>query len=516
MSSRLILAIPYLPLNITVLEITIAGFVFVTAFLVSQWIYNGFFHPLASVPGPFLYGASELPLRWHQVKGQEPFILARLHNEYGQVVRIAPNDISYTNAEAWNAIYGHHTAPEGIHLMRNLPKEPDLDFYGALGLFSTDGEDHARQRRQLAPAFSDRALRDQESLITCYIDRAISRFGENAQARRPIDLSAWFNYITFDIIGDLVFGHDVFECVGRSRCHPLVSELLSRFEILTFAIAIQSAAPWLASLFKRLMPRRIAERLRAQANSIKSMVDRRLQTATSRPDFTTLILREGRKGEPSLLENGEIYPTSAQILLAGSETVATALSGCIFLLLRNPDTMAKLKQEIRSEFRSEREINFFTLPGKKYLLAVINEAMRIYPPNPNFLRRCVPAGGCTILGRFIPGGSAVGFTAFSAYRDESHFKDATEFIPERWLGTDPRYVNDNLDVVQHFGVGPMNCIGINLANLELRMILARLLWKFDIELIPGGENWFDQKAFVIWFRQPLLVRLVPRDTPESL
>lgn len=84
-------------------------------FMVSNWIYNGFFHPLASLPGPFLYGASGLPLRWHQVIGQEPFILAKLHHKYGYIVRIAPNDISYTNSESWSAIYGRHPSHEGAH-----------------------------------------------------------------------------------------------------------------------------------------------------------------------------------------------------------------------------------------------------------------------------------------------------------------------------------------------------------------------------------------------------------------
>ncbi|KAI1414777.1 putative toxin biosynthesis cytochrome P450 monooxygenase [Hypoxylon sp. FL1857] len=483
--------------GITVLKVLTAWSILMTIVIVSRWIYNICFHPLATFPGPFLHGASELPLRWHQVRGQEPFALARLHRRYGPVVRIAPNDISYTNAEAWPTIFGHH--------------DPDLEFYGALGLFSADGEDHFRQRRQLSPAFSERALREQEPLITHYIDRTMERLSEKAQARIPVDLSSWFNFVTFDIIGDLMFGHDVFECVEKSRYHPLISELLARFEILVFALAIQCVAPWLATVLNFMMPRRIRERQRAQANTIKSMVDERLHTASSRPDFTTLILREGKRGEPSMIENGQIYPTSAQIVLAGSETVATALSGCLALLLRSPDVMGKLKHEIRTNFRSESEINSFTLPNQKYLLAVIHEAMRLYPPTPSFLRRYVPAGGCTIQGRFIPGGTAVGFTSFSAYRDESYFKDANDFVPERWLGTDSRYDNDNHSVVQHFGFGPMNCLGMNLARLELRMILARLLWKFDIELLPSSEDWFNHKAFVIWFRGSLLVKLTPRD-----
>ncbi|KAI1135028.1 putative toxin biosynthesis cytochrome P450 monooxygenase [Hypoxylon sp. FL0543] len=473
-----------------------------TALIIFRCIYNIYFHPLASFPGPLRYGASELALRWHQVRGREPFALMKLHQMYGPVVRIGPNDISYTNAEAWPTIFGRH--------------DPDLDFYGALGLFSADGEHHFRQRRQLAPAFSERALREQEPIITDYIDRSMERLGENAQAGTPVDLSSWFNFVTFDIIGDLTFGHDVFGCVEKSRYHPLISELLARLQMLVVAIAIQSVAPWLAAVLNFLMARRIRERHTAQANTIKSMVRERLRTASSRPDFTNQIIREVKSGEPSMLDNGEIHPTSGQILLAGSETVATALSGCVALLLQSPDVMAKLKYEIRTNFRCESDINSSTLPNQKYLLAVIHEAMRLYPPTPNFLRRYVPAGGCTIQGRFIPGGTAVGFTSFPAYRDESYFRDANEFIPERWLGTDPRYESDNQSVVQHFGFGPMNCLGVNLARLELRMILARLLWKFDMEPIPSDRNWFDQKAFVIWFRGPLLVRLVHKEISSEV
>ncbi|OTB06020.1 hypothetical protein M426DRAFT_259843 [Hypoxylon sp. CI-4A] len=494
--------------------VILAGVTLVAISIITKWIYNVYFHPLSSFPGPFIYRASQLPLRWHQVKGREPFVLAKLHKKYGPVVRIAPNDLSYTNVEAWKGIYGHHVAAGGVPLERNLPKSPDLDFYGALGLFSADGEDHIRQRRQLAPAFSQKSLREQEPLITRYIDHLMERFEEGAEAKRSVDLSGWLNFVTFDIIGDLMFGYDVFECIEKSRYHVLVSELLARFEVLAFAIAIQSIAPRVASLLNRLMPKRLREQYYAQANTIKNMVNKRLATSTTRPDFTTLVLREGREGGVSMLDNGEIYPTSAQIVLAGSETVATTLSGCIFLLLQHPDIMAKLKQEIRTEFRSDKDINFSALTDKKYLQAVLNEAMRVYPPTPASLRRCVPPEGCTILDKFIPGGTAVGFTPYPAYRDESNFRDADKFIPERWLGTNPRYEEDRRNAFEPFGFGPMNCIGINLAQLELHLILARLLWNFDIKLEPGSEDWFDQKVFVIWYRKPLPVRLVLRETSE--
>jgi hypothetical protein len=96
---------------------------------------------------------------------------------------------------------------------------------------------------------------------------------------------------------------------------------------------------------------------------------------------------------------------NAEILvLAGSETTATLLSGCTYLLLTHPDKMEKLKQEVRSTFTSESDITASSVNKLTYMLGVLNEALRMYPPVTSSLIRVVPAGGDRIADTWVPEG----------------------------------------------------------------------------------------------------------------
>lgn len=95
-------------------------------------------------------------------------------------------------------------------------------------------------------------------------------------------------------------------------------------------------------------------------------------------------------------------------------------------------------------------------------------------------------------------------------RCEDFFLNANEFHPERWLD-DPRFRNDQKRAAQPFAVGPRNCIGMNLAYAELRLVMARILWNFDVQLDQSCANWVDNLVeYFGWEKTPLLVRLTPR------
>jgi cytochrome P450 len=90
------------------------------------------------------------------------------------------------------------------------------------------------------------------------------------------------------------------------------------------------------------------------------------------------------------------------------------------------------------------------------------------------------------------------------------FSHADEFHPERWLD-DPLFKNDQKQASQPFAVGPRNCIGMNLAYVELRLIMARVLWNFELTLDESCSNWVDDLVeYFGWEKTPLLVRLTPR------
>lgn len=193
-------------------------------------------------------------------------------------------------------------------------------------------------------------------------------------------------------------------------------------------------------------------------NYSKDRVDRRLARNPDRPDLWTKILEKGAPDEEGGLSLAEHHTIASTFMVAGTETTATALSGTTYHLLMNPDMLERLQKEIRSAFTSLDEMNLETLARQKYLMAVLQEGMRMYPPVPTDLPRKVPPGGATVCGEFIPEGTAVGVHHLSTYRNEDLFHKADEFHPERWLG-DVEFKDDKLDAFEPFSVGPRNCLG---------------------------------------------------------
>jgi cytochrome P450 len=164
----------------------------------------------------------------------------------------------------------------------------------------------------------------------------------------------------------------------------------------------------------------------------------------------------------SMVEDGlsieEMHINSLFFMLAGSETTATLLSGLMYLLLRNPDKLNLLKEEIRNGFDSSEGISYEGLATMKYLNACINEGLRLYPPVTIGMPRVTPPEGNTVMGTYVPGNTVISVHQTSAYLSPLNFKDPHLFAPGRWMN-DPEYASDNLQALQAFILGPRNCLG---------------------------------------------------------
>lgn len=161
------------------------------------------------------------------------------------------------------------------------------------------------------------------------------------------------------------------------------------------------------------------------------------------------------------LTNIELVMMASTFLVAGSGTAAGGMAGISYLLMRNPDKLAKLCHEIRSTFRDQNEITMLATQKMPYLNAVLEEGMRLYPPVPASVPRWVPANGEVVEGKWVPGGTAVGCPQLACGHSELNFKRAKEFIPERWLELPlgSEFANDDKAAMQPFSMGPRNCIG---------------------------------------------------------
>lgn len=210
-----------------------------------------------------------------------------------------------------------------------------------------------------------------------------------------------------------------------------------------------------------------------------------------------------------------MYANSFSITIAGSEGTATALAGATFLLLRHPREYRRAVDEVRKAFISDPDITSSKVSASvPFIEAVLQETMRLYPPVSITMPRRVPGGGATIDGRFVAAGATVGVNHLSCYRSSWNFEDAMSFRPERWLRASGKDAcpDDNFGAFQPFSFGPRSCLGKNLARAEMSLLLARILWRFDLELVETEEglSWLDkQRIWGFWQKPALLCRLTP-------
>jgi cytochrome P450 len=160
--------------------------------------------------------------------------------------------------------------------------------------------------------------------------------------------------------------------------------------------------PSIAKLLDSCIPASIKAKRRAHLEFSKNRARRRMEVDSSRKDFMSYILKYNDKN--CGIKTNEIEANAAFLTLAGSETTATVLSDVTYHLLMNPEAPSNLVAEIRSTFATEDEINFINIGRLKYVLACLEEGLRIYPPAPVGLPRIVPGGGDTIAGHYVPEG----------------------------------------------------------------------------------------------------------------
>ncbi|KAF2869677.1 isotrichodermin C-15 hydroxylase [Massariosphaeria phaeospora] len=499
-------------------QLTAAVLVLIFTYPLFTTIYNLTLHPLAHVPGPRTWSCSRLPYIRALLTGTIVHDIEALHRKHGPVLRIAPDEITFATADAWTDILQHPRAGHQQFLKdpvwwKTQPGQPD-------SLISAiNPAMHAQIRKLLVPGFTTRALKAQEPILHRYVNLLVEKLRERVVLSGgagtdgvEIDMAPWFNFTTFDIFGDLGFGES-FDCLQHSRYHPWIALLFNSVKAASFVVSARFY-PVVEFLLMSAIPASLKKMQKDHYQQIVDKVQRRLNWELERPDLMSHVMEgKGTSGLPI----GNINTTFMVLTTAGSETTATTLCGTLNYLISHPDKMACLVSEVRGAFQTPEQITLEALENLPYLNASLSEGLRLCPPIPWVLPRKVPVGGDTVCGYWLPGGTSVSIQAWTLNRDPTYFHCASSFRPERWLpaARDPSspYFHDNRQAVQPFSVGPRNCMGQHLAWAEMRLILAKLLWTFDVAAIEGKSlRWEDLRTFLLVEKKPVEVRMTLRQT----
>ncbi|KAL4728169.1 hypothetical protein ACLX1H_004905 [Fusarium chlamydosporum] len=408
-----------------------------------------------------------------------------MHQKYGPIVRIGPNDLSINHPDGMKDLRSHRKTGTGEN-----SKDPIVAQFNADNIIGANRQDHQRYRRALAHGFSNQSMLDQQPIITGYVDQLIRGLHEEcAEGTKPLDLAQWFNFATFDIIGDLAFG-EPFGCLENKRLHPWICLIFAGVKELAFLTCL-ARFPWLNKFLMFFLPASLTRKWAEHKDTSRQKMRRRLSLKEDRPDFIAAMMRR-TDASGNTMSFEELASNAHLIILAGSETTATLLTATMYFLTTNEEKLKKLIAEVRSSYQSEKEIDMINVQNLPYMLAALNEGLRLFPPVINGIQRKVRDGGDMIIDHYIPGGTSVDIWQWAVYHNSEHFALPNEFVPERWLG-DPRFANDAKRALQPFSLGPRDCVGKNLAYAEMRLILARLLWHFDVNLEAGSVGWDQRK-----------------------
>lgn len=203
--------------------------------------------------------------------------IKELHEKYGEIVRIAPNQLSYISASAWHDIYGHHPG------RGTIPKWG----YGAVptgvhSIFTADDSEHSCYRRLLARGFSDKALRDMEPILQKHTDELVSSFRKQIShsdtGSAVVGLVNWYSFTGYDITSELTFGESL-NCIRSARSQPWNSMLYEHLEALSwFASFRYLSFPGMERVLQHVLPKSVTQRRQVHFGLTRELVHKRLET----------------------------------------------------------------------------------------------------------------------------------------------------------------------------------------------------------------------------------------------
>ena len=345
------------------------------------------------------------------------------------------------------------------------------------GLLTAEGEQHRRQRNAAQPAFHRSQLERYAAIMASHAVRARDRW----QPHQTIDVFAEAGALTLAIVGETLFGADV--------------ESLS-VEVRQAVMAASDALDPLISLLapaRRVRPQR--ERL---AGIIDDLIVRHQRAGGDRENLISLLLASQETGPDTITD--QVRDAALTILLAGHDTIATALVWTWILLSQQPDAAGQMEKEVRAVLGS-RMATAADVPELVFTRAVLSESLRLRPPAWVVARSSTE--DLELGGIHVPAGAIVLISQYLMHRDERFYSNPMAFEPERWL--DRRQEGRPKMAYIPFGAGPRSCIGEGFAWMEGVVLLATFAQRWRLRLVDQESIQPHPK---ITFRPPPALRML--------
>ncbi|OCL11321.1 cytochrome P450 [Glonium stellatum] len=479
------------------------------------------YNRLKAFRGPFSTGFSDI---WHTkaiMSMRSHIAYSTVCEKYGSIARVGPNDLITSSSELLthiNSVRSPYTRSEWFY--RAARFNPGEDH-----LFSQiDEQMHTKRRQQMAAGYSGKENLALESSIDIRLQELLHLIRSKYASSKPMDLARKVQYFTLDVISDIGFG----KAFGDLKADADLNDYAKSSEEGLLVTTIKIAFGLMKILEVPMISRLISPSEKDKAGfgkmraTARSLIDSRMTTPTdTRSDMLASFIRHG-------LTQEEILSEALLQILAGSDTTATAIRGIMLFVMTHGRVYSTLQAEIDAAVKAGRAphspgiISDTEARNLRYLQAVIREGIRVHPPVTDIFSKRVPDEGDTVTidGKsiFLPGGTNIGYCAWSMHRQKSIFgDDVEEFKPERWLIEDNEKTRDRLAMMYKtseltFGYGKYQCLGKFIAMMEVGKCIFELMRNFDWGIVNPEKPWKSRNRVGIFVHRDMWVQVSERQT----
>ncbi|RYO84481.1 hypothetical protein DL762_005654 [Monosporascus cannonballus] len=377
---------------------------------------------------------------------------------------------------------------------------------------------HHADAKKLAPAFSMKSMKAKESTMHKYTDAFVQRMKNFGGREDGIELKTWTDWVAMDASADLAYSremHHLRDMKSTSFLDELwvvnffvtANQIFKKFPLLSPIRWLFVPPSILASYYK-------VQRMNQEA--LESRIARRGNT--EHLDHFEQLLPVNAPA-PTREEQKHIEVITGHLVIAGYEPIASQIFCTIMFSLLEPQNLKLLVEEIRAEFKSYEDIHADALGTLRFLNASLMETLRITVLSSNGMPRASP--GTMVDGNYIARGVEVQYGVLAFTRSPRYFHDPHRYRPQRWLPEDhphwdPVFKDDAREDFHPFSLGPRSCPGMPMAWRQTRLFIAKVLWTFDVEMLPNQSIVFERdfRMYGMWEKPKFWVRFhsVPRDS----
>ncbi|XP_023271261.1 thromboxane-A synthase [Seriola lalandi dorsalis] len=382
-----------------------------------------------------------------------------------------------------------------------------------------------RVRSILTPSFSAAKMKEMVPLINTAIGALMNNLDVYAESGEAFDIHRCFGCFTMDVIASVAFGTQVDSQNNPDDPFVRHAQMFFSFSFFRPIMLFFIAFPFIMAPLAGLIPNKRRDQMnqffinsiqriikqrdeqppeQRRRDFLQLMLDARIskesvslenfdtanrtdeldhrnqqtQPSTSDQDNNPLHPQEPRTRRPQkkMMTEDEIVGQAFVFLLAGYETSSNTLAFTCYLLAIHPECQHKVQEEVDEFYTRYDSPDYTNVQELKYLDMVICEALRLYPPGFRFARDIDQ--DCVVNGQVLPKGATLEIPAGFLHYDPEHWPEPERFIPERF--TPEAKASRHPFVYLPFGAGPRNCVGMRLAQLEIKMALVRLFHKYSI------------------------------------